>query len=80
MMTRDVVTVDGDDTLVSLIRSLRSLRFRHLPVADDDRLIGLLERRFGCLPVVDDQNVLRGVVTSSDFVRLVVKAKHEADG
>jgi CBS domain-containing protein len=40
----------------------------------------LLEKRFGCLPVVDAQNVLRGIVTSSDFIRLVVHAKREADG
>ncbi len=32
----------------------------------------LLTHRFGCLPVVDSKNVLVGIVTSSDFVKLVV--------
>jgi len=42
MMTRDVVTVEEDDTLVNLRESLKTLRFRHLPVTDEDRLIGLV--------------------------------------
>lgn len=29
-----------------------------------------LNNRHGCLPVVDDNNQLQGIVTSSDFVRL----------
>ncbi|HVZ31597.1 MAG TPA: CBS domain-containing protein [Polyangiaceae bacterium] len=131
-MTRDVLTVDENETLVDLIRSLHTLRCRHLPVADDGNLIGLLsdrdllavansnllphqerddrillerfrvrdvmtreiatvspdtpiadagrlllERRFGCLPVVDANNVLQGIVTSSDFTRVVVNAERE---
>jgi CBS domain-containing membrane protein len=30
----------------------------------------LLDRRFGCLPVVDEQGDLVGIVTESDFLRL----------
>ncbi|HVZ33027.1 MAG TPA: CBS domain-containing protein [Polyangiaceae bacterium] len=132
IMTREVVTVDENETLVDLMRSLHTLRFRHLPVTDDDRLIGLLserdllavasssllphqerddrlllerfrvhdimtrdlvtvppdaliadagrillERRFGCVPVVDATNILLGIVTSSDFTRLIVDAQRE---
>jgi CBS domain-containing membrane protein len=42
VMTRDVVTVEENDTLFHLMDTLKALRFRHLPVTDDDRLIGLL--------------------------------------
>jgi CBS domain-containing protein len=45
------------------------------PIADAGKL--LFERRFGCLPVVDANNFLQGIVTSSDFVRMVVHAERE---
>jgi CBS domain-containing membrane protein len=130
VMTRDVITVEEDDSLANLRESLRTLRFRHLPVTDEDRLVGLvtetdllgiassnllphhaaqdrdleerfrvrdimardvvtvrpdtplqeaarllLKQRFHCLPVVDEHNVLRGVVTSSDFTKLIALAR-----
>jgi CBS domain-containing protein len=34
----------------------------------------LLEQDVGCLPVLDENNALVGMLTSSDYVRLVVKA------
>jgi CBS domain-containing protein len=128
IMTREVVSVEESDSLINLIEAMRALRFRHLPVTDDDRLIGLLterdlsalatsnllphhaeqsrglferfrvrdvmvrdvitvspdtqlvdagrlllSKRIGCLPVVDAQNVLVGIVTSSDFVASLVR-------
>jgi CBS domain-containing membrane protein len=133
VMTRDVVSVAEDDTLSNLLGSLKALRFRHLPVTDEDRLIGLvterdllalasstllphhgmqdqaiherfrvrdimirdvltvspetslqqagrllLKQRFGCLPVVDGSNVLVGILTSSDFIKLVANARAAA--
>src|SRR5262245_50939282 len=42
VMTRDVVTLDVDDSLTHLMETLHALHFRHLPVTDDDRLIGLV--------------------------------------
>ena len=130
IMVRDVVSVDESDSLNDLLTSLHAMRFRHLPVTDGDRLIGLLterdllgiatsslwphhgeqdralqtrfrvrdimvkdvttvspdtsvreagklllQQRFGCLPVVDANNVLLGILTSSDFVRLVAHAQ-----
>jgi CBS domain-containing membrane protein len=130
VMTRDVVAVDENDTLEHLIDAMKSLEFRHLPVTDDDRLIGLvterdllriatssllphqeasdrvvqerfrvrdimvrevvtvspdtslqeagkilLKERFGCLPVVDAANVLVGILTSSDYIKVVVHAQ-----
>lgn len=133
VMTRDVVTADENDNLLNLLGTLKALRFRHLPVVDDDRLIGLLterdllavsasdllphrsdadrllgerfhvrdvmvrdvvtaspemsvrdagklllKQRYGCLPVVDEANKLVGILTSSDFIRMVVNATPES--
>jgi CBS domain-containing membrane protein len=135
IMTRDVVTVQEDDSLANLLESLKTLRFRHLPVMDGDRLIGLvtetdllgisssnllphhaaqdrdlqerfrvrdimvrdvvtitsdtlvqqaarllLKQRFGCLPVVDESNVLLGILTASDFTKLIALARREQFG
>lgn len=132
IMTRDVVTVEEDDSLANLRESLKTLRFRHLPVTDEDRLIGLvtetdllgiassnllphhaaqdrdlgerfrvrdimvrdvvtirpdtplqqaarllLKQRVNCLPVVDEDDVLLGIVTSSDFAKLIALAQRE---
>ncbi len=126
VMTRDVATVEEDESLANLLDTMSAMRFRHIPVVDDDHLVGLLterdilalsasnllpksqeqdrflkekfhvrdvmvtellttkpdtplqeaarmmlDKRLGCLPVVDDDNVLVGILTQSDFVRLV---------
>jgi CBS-domain-containing membrane protein len=132
IMTRDVVTVEEADSLANLLESLKTLRFRHLPVTDEDHLIGLvtetdllgiassnllpqhaaqdqalqqrlrvrdvmvrdvltvtadtpvqqaarllLKQRVNCLPVVDERNVLVGIVTSSDFTKLIARGRRE---
>ncbi|MEJ2581162.1 MAG: CBS domain-containing protein [Acidobacteriota bacterium] len=33
----------------------------------------LLENKYGCLPVVDDEQLLLGIVTEADFLRLTVQ-------
>ncbi len=33
----------------------------------------LLENKYGCLPVVDDEGKLQGIVTEADFLRLTVR-------
>ena len=33
----------------------------------------LLENKYGCLPVVDDDQQLQGIVTEADFLRLTVQ-------
>ena len=33
----------------------------------------LLENKYGCLPVVDDEGVLVGIVTEADFLQLTVR-------
>jgi CBS domain-containing protein len=45
MMTTDVVSVEETDYLSNLLESLQALRFRHLPVTDGNRLVGLLTER-----------------------------------
>ena len=34
----------------------------------------LLDHRFGCLPVVDEHQVLQGIITERDFLRFAIKA------
>ena len=41
------------------------------PLSEAGRI--LIERRIGCLPVVDDEGKLAGLLTSSDFVSLAVQ-------
>lgn len=128
IMTRDVVCVDENDHLSHLLDSMRALRFRHMPVTDGQRLVGMLserdvlqmsastllpnreesdellqkwfyvrdvmtrdvqsvspqtpirevaelmlKHRRSSVPVVDEENRLVGIVTSTDLMRLVVK-------
>ena len=42
-----------------------------LPVSKAARI--LLENKYGCLPVVDDDHRLQGIVTEADFLRLTVQ-------
>lgn len=129
MMTTDVVSLEPADNLSNLIESMKALRFRHLPVTEGKRLVGLLterdilrlcaehllrgpapegdapltslrvrdvmvrdvvtvspetpvtaagklmlEKRLGCLLVVNAANELAGIVTQSDFVTALTNA------
>ncbi len=40
----------------------------------------LLRHKFGCLPVVDEQGKLVGIVTEHDFLRLLVETLEAAGG
>ena len=42
-----------------------------LPVSKAARI--LLENKYGCLPVVDDEEQLVGILTEADFLRLTVR-------
>ena len=127
LMTRKVVTVSEQDTLARAERGMDQFHFRHLPVVDEGKLIGLVSRsdllhasssflsdkaaerdkvihelpvekimqhdvvtvnpgdalvdaarlmwqgRLGCLPVVEDDEKLVGIVTPADFLKLFVR-------
>jgi CBS domain-containing protein len=125
IMKKDVVTLEEKESLENLEEAMRAMRFRHMPVVDGKRLIGLITQRdllrvsastllparheqhelltkrftvgdimmrdvqtvgpnallaevtrmmrlnkLGCLPVVDGDNTLVGIITEADFVEL----------
>lgn len=41
-MTRNVVTCGTQDTLIEVLRRMSDGRFRHMPVVDNDRLLGMI--------------------------------------
>ncbi len=45
IMTRGVVTVDMDDSLQTIREILNSFEFHHIPVVDDQKLIGIISDR-----------------------------------
>lgn len=45
IMTREVITLFEEDNLERLQRELGNFRFRHLPVVDDGKLVGILSQR-----------------------------------
>jgi len=45
IMTKEVVTLKEMDSLEFLEESMRLLQFRHLPVVDGNRLVGLVTQR-----------------------------------
>ena len=119
LMTKEPVTVDADEEIDLADQLMQLGRFRHVPVLDEGRLVGLitqrdllraraadavtppryvkarelmtrevhavapdvllleaaqllLERKYGCLPVVDDGELV-GILTEADFVRLAIR-------
>jgi CBS domain-containing protein len=45
IMTREVASLDENDNLSNLREAMRAMRFRHMPVTDEGRLIGLVSER-----------------------------------
>lgn len=45
IMTKQVVTLFEEDNLQRLSKELSHYRFRHLPVVDDGRVVGILSQR-----------------------------------
>jgi CBS domain-containing protein len=45
IMTREVVTLFEEDNLIGVEEGMQHFRFRHLPVVDDGKLIGLITQR-----------------------------------
>jgi CBS domain-containing protein len=129
LMSRDVLCLSESMDLAHIEDAMRLFKFRHMPVTEDGRLLGVVTQRdllrvcassllpnaaeqtahltktyrvrdvmmrdvktihpgaplaeaarifvnekIGCLPVVDEGNILVGIVTDSDFVRLAMRA------
>jgi CBS domain-containing membrane protein len=45
LMTRKIIAIGENDTLENLEENMERFRFRHLPVVDGDKLIGLVTHR-----------------------------------
>jgi len=54
IMTRDVITVTRDDTVVNCINLMKQHHFRHLPVVEAGKAIGIVSLRDLFLDVIDD--------------------------
>ena len=111
-MTRNVVCVQLDDTVAEAMEIMQEWSIRHLPVVENDRLVGILSDRdlirvatdgavsdymtddpitcsqetslaeaaetmlaekIDCLPVLDGDDELAGLITVSDFLELVIE-------
>jgi CBS domain-containing protein len=124
LMTRQLLTIGPSDPIESLEQHMEAFRFRHLPVVDGNKLVGLIshsdllhasssflstsarqenviihrlpasrimqrelitvrpnepladvanlmwETRVGCVLVTDENDVLVGIITEGDFMRL----------
>lgn len=45
LMSRKLLTVGEDDTIAHLLEKMNELRFRHLPVVEGTKLVGLVTQR-----------------------------------
>lgn len=45
VMTRDVVTLFEEDSLADVAEDFARYQFRHIPVVDDGRLVGIISQR-----------------------------------
>jgi acetoin utilization protein AcuB len=111
-MTRNVVCVKPDDTAAEALEIMQEWSIRHLPVVENDQLVGILSDRdlvridldaavseymteepitcstttslaaaaetmlaekIDCLPVLDNDEDLAGLITVSDFLELVIE-------
>jgi CBS domain-containing protein len=45
LMTRQIITIGPDDSLEHLEDHMRAMRFRHLPVVEHGKLVGLISQR-----------------------------------
>jgi CBS domain-containing protein len=69
MMTKNVVTIGPDETMQEAQDQMSTYNFRHLPIVENDRIIGMLSLR-DTLAVrwkeaVSEINLLRDVVAAS---------------
>jgi CBS domain-containing protein len=70
---RNLTKIDGEPTPVAKIMSHRVRTVQPtMPAAEAATL--LLEHKFGCLPVVGDDEQIVGIITDTDFLRIAEQA------
>ncbi len=69
MMTKNVVTISPDETMQEAQDQMSTYNFRHLPIVENDRIIGMLSLRdtlaVRLKEAVSEINLLRDVVAAS---------------
>jgi CBS domain-containing protein len=70
---RNLTKIDGQPTPVSKIMSRRVQTVKPGMAAAAAATL-MLENKFGCLPVVGDDEQLVGIITDTDFVRIAEQA------
>jgi CBS domain-containing protein len=75
---RNLTKIDGNPTPVTQIMSRRVQTVRPTMPASDAATL-LIEHKFGCLPVVGDDEQIVGIITDTDFLRIAEQALLGAD-
>lgn len=79
LMTREVVTAFEEENLATIEEGMERFAFRHLPVVDGKKLVGLLTHRdllrVGASPLVPGEKVRTQTLLEHTFVRDVMRTK-----
>ena len=73
IMTTDIVSVEEHQSIRSASEALELLRFRHVPVTDGDRLLGLVSQRD--LLRVGASSALPNSESQSSFLAGIIRVK-----
>jgi CBS domain-containing protein len=75
---RNLTKIDGEPTPVTQIMSRRVQTVKPSMLASEAATL-LLEHKFGCLPVVGDDEQIVGIITDTDFLRIAEHALRGGD-
>jgi CBS domain-containing protein len=70
---RNLTKIDGKPTPVTQIMSWRVQTVKPSMLASEAATL-LIEHKFGCLPVVGDDEQIVGIITDTDFLRIAEQA------
>jgi CBS domain-containing protein len=70
---RNLTKIDGEPTPVTRIMSRRVQTVKPSMLASEAATL-LIEHKFGCLPVVGEDEQIVGIVTDTDFLRIAEQA------
>ena len=65
IMTRDLITVTGEDTVVHCVALMKKHHVRHLPVVEAGKAVGIISLRDLFLDVIHEKFEEHGVVESA---------------